>query len=72
MGEGCHVLRRGEADWFSAKGWPTKVVLRIEHATRYRLEYAQALVVPAQSSSAQSTGVAPSRRVQTSGARLTR
>lgn len=30
------------------------------------------LVDPDQSSSAQSTGVAPSRRVQTSGARLTR
>jgi hypothetical protein len=43
MTERRHVLRTGEAEWFSAQGGQTKVVHRVEHATRYRLEDALAL-----------------------------
>lgn len=38
MSERRHVLRTGDAEWFSAQGGQTKVVRRVENATRYRLE----------------------------------
>ena len=38
-----HVLRTGENEWFSAQGGQTKVVRRVEHATRFTPEVARAL-----------------------------
>ena len=38
-----HVLRTGENEWFSSQGGQTKVVRRVEHATRFTPEVARAL-----------------------------